>query len=95
MPQSQGPHLSRLNAKRGSQDVQWASGVSFWGRALTIHLHAGEGITCLLSRISTGDVLPAPLPVVCLLRVAVSSRPSYGKLFGSDQRVGGLMQIIV
>ena len=28
--------LSRLNAKRGSQDVQWASGVSSWGRALTI-----------------------------------------------------------
>ena len=54
MPQSQGPHLCRLKAKRGSHDLQWAFGVSFWGRTLTIHLSAGEGITCLLSRISAG-----------------------------------------
>ena len=76
MPQSEGPHLSRLKAKRGSQDVQWASGVSFWGRALTIHLRAGEGITCLLSRISAGDVPPAPLPGCRVLAVFASSSAS-------------------
>ena len=60
VPHSHGPHLSWLTARKGSHDVQCASGTSLWGRDLTIHLRAGDGITWLFKRISAGDVLPRP-----------------------------------
>ena len=60
VPHNHGPHLYRLNARKGSHDVQCASGSSCSGLDLMIHLRAGDGITCLFKRIFAGDVLPSP-----------------------------------
>ena len=75
VPHSHGPQISGLTAHRGGHDVQCALGTSFWGRDLTIHLRAGDGITWLFKRISAGDVLPGPRQgcIVMVARVAQSA----------------------